>query len=46
MEILKNQLDNIKGKQNNILDSIKNSKSADLKDKKLIDLVKKSGFKS
>ena len=42
MEILKNQLDNIKGKQNNILDSIKNSKSADLKDKKLIDLVKKN----
>ena len=42
IEILKNQLDNIKGKQNNILDSIKNSKSADLKDKKLIDLVKKN----
>ena len=42
IEILKNQLDNIKGKQNNILESIKNSKSADLKDKKLIDLVKKS----
>ena len=37
IEILKNQLDNIKGKQNNILESIKNSKSADLKDKKLID---------
>ena len=42
IEILKNQLDNIKGKQNNILESIKNSKSADLKDKKLIDLVKKN----
>jgi len=42
IEILRNQLENIKGKQNNILDSIKNSKSADLKDKKLIDLVKKN----
>ena len=42
IEILRNQLDNIKGKQNNILESIKNSKSADLKDKKLIDLVKKN----
>ena len=42
LEILKNQLDNIKGKQNNILESIKNSKSADIKDKKLIDLVKKN----
>ena len=42
IEILKNQLDNIKGKQNNILESIKNSKSSDLKDKKLIDLVKKN----
>ena len=34
IEILRSQLENIKGKQNNILDSIKNSKSADLKDKK------------
>ena len=42
LEILKNQLENIKGKQNNILDSIKNSKSSDIKDKKLIDLVKKN----
>ena len=42
IEILRNQLENIKGKQNNILDSIKNSKSSDLKDKKLIDLVKKN----
>ena len=42
IEILRSQLENIKGKQNNILDSIKNSKSADLKDKKLIDLVKKN----
>ena len=42
IDILRNQLENIKGKQNNILDSIKNSKSADLKDKKLIDLVKKN----
>ena len=42
LEILRNQLENIKGKQNNILDSIKNSKSSDIKDKKLIDLVKKN----
>ena len=42
LEILRNQLSNIKEKQNNILDSIKNSKSADIKDKKLIDLVKKN----
>ena len=42
IDILRNQLENIKGKQNNILESIKNSKSADLKDKKLIDLVKKN----
>ena len=42
IDILRNQLDNIRGKQNNILDSIKNSKSSDLKDKKLIDLVKKN----
>ena len=42
IEILKSQLNNIKGKQNNILDSIKNSKSSDLKDKKMIDLVKKN----
>ena len=47
LEILRNQLTNIKDKQNNILDSIKNSKSADIKDKKLIDLVKKkSRFES
>ena len=39
---MRNQLENIKGKQNNILDSIKNSKSSDIKDKKLIDLVKKN----
>ena len=42
LEILRSQLSNIKDKQNNILDSIKNSKSADIKDKKLIDLVKKN----
>jgi hypothetical protein len=42
LDILKNQLNNIKDKQNNILDSIKNSKSSDIKDKKLIDLVKKN----
>ena len=42
LEILRNQLSNIKDKQNNILDSIKNSKSSDIKDKKLIDLLKKN----
>ena len=42
LDILRKQLENIKGKQNNILDSIKNSKSSDIKDKKLIDLVKKN----
>ena len=42
LDILRNQLNNIKDKQNNILDSIKNSKSSDIKDKKLIDLVKKN----
>ena len=42
IDILRNQIENYKKRGNEVLDSIRNAKDTDMKDKKLIDLVKKN----
>ena len=42
IDILRNQVENYKKRGNDVLDTIRNAKDTDMKDKKLIDLVKKN----